>query len=159
VQFLVLLVVALGGIIAAAVLAVCGLVAVLRRTGRSQPAWLRAAALLTGAGAISMYVWGVVHVGFAVLDAEDGGTDSSPIRPCRDAGWEAARHVVGYQVSYVPLRFECRLDSGGWYAASSVPGYVNPATAVLGLTAAICGTLAAVAANHIDRPSPTPDRF
>src|SRR4029077_12636148 len=103
--------------------------------GRSQPVWLRATAFLTGAGAVAIYAWGVLHVGFAVLDAEDEGTDSSPTRPCREGGLERALHVDGYRVSYVPLRFECHLENGGTYATSSVPGYVNPAAAVLGLTA------------------------
>ncbi|MEU6540235.1 hypothetical protein [Streptomyces sp. NPDC047000] len=151
-QFLVLLIASLAGFITAAVLGVRGLMAVFRRTGRIEGAvWLRPAALLVGGAAIFMYMWGTLHVTLAVMQAEDGGTNSSPPGPCRAAGLDKASHVDGYRVSYLPIRFECRLDSGGAYASSSVPGYVNPAVAVLGLTAVTCGVLTAVAGERAGR--------
>ncbi|PJE97563.1 hypothetical protein CUT44_12570 [Streptomyces carminius] len=104
---------------------------------------MRAAALLAGVGAVTLYVWGLLHLAGAVAEAEDGGTDSSPLRPCHTADAQAASHVDGYRVSYVPLRFECGLTGGGAYDAPVVPGYVNPAVALLGLTAVACGILAA----------------
>ncbi|WP_327041821.1 hypothetical protein OG400_01175 [Micromonospora ureilytica] len=139
--FLGLLLAALGGAVAATALTVRGFRAVLRsneRVGR-----LRAVALLAGAATVAVYAWGLLHLGFAVLRAEDGGAGSSPIEPCREAGPQLASLVVGYDVSVLPLRFECRLSGGGTYVTSSVPGYVNPVAAGLGLVTATCGVLAA----------------
>jgi hypothetical protein len=143
--FLVLLVASLAGAVTATVLTVRGLVAVFRRNGRSGPGRLRAAALLAGAGAVAMYTWGMLHVGYAVMEAEDGGTGSFPIEPCRDAGTQLASRVDGYGVSFLPIHFECHLNSGGTYVTSSVPGYVNPAMAVLGLITAACAIPATTA--------------
>ncbi|WP_406072570.1 hypothetical protein [Micromonospora sp. NBC_01638] len=87
-----------------------------------------------------------------MLQAEDGGTGSSPIEPCREAGPQRASQVDGYDVSYLPIRFECRLSSGGTFVTSSVPGYVNPTTAVLGLITATCGILATTTAQRARPP-------
>ncbi|MEV4536195.1 hypothetical protein AB0J82_20605 [Asanoa sp. NPDC049518] len=97
---------------------------------------LRAVASLAGLAAVVVYAWGLLHVGYAVLRAEDGGTGSSPVEPCRAAGPSLASQVDGYDVDFLPLRFQCRLSGGGAYPAPSVPRYVNPAAAVLVLTAA-----------------------
>ncbi|WP_433312486.1 hypothetical protein ACQP0U_27325 [Micromonospora sp. CA-269861] len=148
--FLGLLLAALGGAAIATALTVRGLRAVFRKSERSGR--LRAAALLVGAGAVAMYAWGLLHLSHAVLQAEDGGAGSSPIEPCRQAGPQMASLVVGYDVSFLPLRFECRLSRGGTYVTSSVPGYVNQATAALGLITATCGVLAATTARSA-RPS------
>ncbi|MET7705241.1 hypothetical protein [Micromonospora sp. NPDC005413] len=94
----------------------------------------------------------LLHLGYAVMQAEDGGAGSFPIEPCREAGPQRAGQVDGYEVSYLPLRFECHLSSGGAYVTSSVPGYVNPTTAVLGLITATCGVLAATTAQRARRP-------
>ncbi|MER7892116.1 hypothetical protein ABTX15_20085 [Micromonospora sp. NPDC094482] len=151
--FLVLLVASLGGAATAAVLAVRGLVAVFRRNARSRPGWLRAAALLAGAGAVAAYTWGVLHVGYAVMQAEDGGAGSFPIAPCREAGPRLASQVDGYDVSFLPIRFECHLTSGGTYVTSSVPGHVNPTAAGLGLITAGCAVLAAATARRTRAPA------
>jgi len=98
-----------------------------------------------------MYVWGMLHVLGAVMQAEDGGTGSSPLGPCREAGDQIASQVVGYDVGYVGLRFGCRLSDGSTYTTSTVPGYVNPATALLGVTALV---LAAVPAERANRRTP-----
>ena len=82
------------------------------------------------------------------MQAEDGGASSSPLGPCREAGDQIASRVVGYDVGYVWLRFDCRLSDGGRYTTSAVPGYVNPATAFLGVTAIV---LAAVPAERANR--------
>ncbi len=124
--FLALLLASLVGVVVAAVLARRGFARA--RSGR-----LRTVVLFAGAGAVAVYTWGLLHVGWAVLRAEDGGTGSAPIEPC--AGPPMASHVDGYAVGYLPLRFECELSGGGAYVAPSVPGYVNPATAVLAMTA------------------------
>jgi hypothetical protein len=112
-----------------------------RRTGRN--AWLRCLAAFLGAGAAAVYTWGLVVVGFAVLDAEDGGTDSSPLRPCRVPGDpERAWNVDDYTVGYVPLRFVCVNEDGSSYIPGAVPGYVNPAAWGFGLAAAVCAVAA-----------------
>src|SRR5690349_7146638 len=83
----------------------------LGRTGvrRAQrQVWLRSGAALLGAAAAALYTPGLFAVALSVLDAEDGGTDSPPLRPCRTAGQpERALTVVDYTVSYVPLDFVC----------------------------------------------------
>ena len=122
-----------------------------RWSGCSPAGRLRAVALTVGAGAVAVYAWGLFCLGVAVLDAEDGGTDSSPVRPCREAGAEAAANVAGYGVGLVPLGFECRLVGGGSYTTTSVPAYVNPGTAVLGLTGAVCSGLSAGVAGRSSR--------
>uniref|UniRef100_A0AAU2JT91 Integral membrane protein n=1 Tax=Streptomyces sp. NBC_00049 TaxID=2903617 RepID=A0AAU2JT91_9ACTN len=105
--------------------------------------WRRGLTALLGAVAAACYAWGVLHVAGAVLGAEDGGTDSTPLRPCRTPGQEErASQVVDYSVDYVPLRFVCETADGGSYAAERVPGYVNPAVAVLALGAAGAGAAA-----------------
>ncbi|WP_433126911.1 hypothetical protein ACQPWW_29030 [Micromonospora sp. CA-240977] len=135
------------GAVTATVLTVRGVRAVVGKNER-----LRAAALLAGAGAIAVYAWGLLHLGFAVLQAEDGGAGSFPIAPCREAGTQRASQVDGYEVGYLPLRFECRTGGGGAYVTSTVPGYVNPATAALGLITATCGVLAGTTARHARPP-------
>lgn len=107
---------------------------------RERSVALRGLAALTAAGAIVVYVWGLLHVFGAVVEAEDGGTDSSPVRSCRTAGWEeraaAGVEITGYEVRVVPLGFVCGTSDGGRYDNGDVPGYVNPAVAGFGLTAA-----------------------
>ncbi|MEV5784934.1 hypothetical protein ACGFWD_23270 [Streptomyces sp. NPDC048448] len=107
---------------------------------------LRGPAALVGAAAVAVYVWGLLHVAGAVLAAEDGGTDSAPIRPCRTPGWqEWARDpgITGYTVSYLPVRFVCETGDGARYATGHVPRYVNPAFFCLAVAAvALAGTAA-----------------
>ena len=129
-HFLALAFLALTGAVTAVVLAVRAL-----RARRRQRGWKRVAVLLACSGAVSLYVWGVLHLLLAVADAEDGGTDSSPLRPCREGGYQIASQVVGYNVNYLWLSFGCRLTDGGTYKPSVVPGYVNPSVALLGVTA------------------------
>ena len=105
-------------------------IAALRRRG-----WRRAAARLAGAAALSVHAWGMLHVLGAVLEAEDGGAGGSPLGPCRAAGERNVGQVVGYEVGYGWLSFDCRLSDGGTYATSAVPGWINPAAAGLGVTA------------------------
>ncbi|MFG3322036.1 hypothetical protein ACGF3J_28655 [Streptomyces sp. NPDC048171] len=119
-----------------------------RREGRAPVAAPTAASPAAGApfrvlagcaaaGAVLLYAWGALCVAFAVLEAEDGGTGSAPLRPCRTGEHpELSARVVGYSVSWLPLGFRCETSDGDGYASDGVPGYVNPATAVLALTAA-----------------------
>ncbi|MFD8422837.1 hypothetical protein [Streptomyces sp. NPDC059466] len=119
---------------------------------------LRGPAALVGAAAVALYVWGLLHVAGAVLAAEDGGTDSAPIRPCRTPGWqEWARDpgITGYTVSYLPLRFVCETGDGGRYASGHVPRYVNPAFFCLAATAvALTGAAALDTERRARRSTP-----
>ncbi|MFJ9540912.1 hypothetical protein ACIRPX_27075 [Streptomyces sp. NPDC101225] len=146
----------LAGTATALVLVLRGLRKALSSARREPGQALRAAAFVLGGAAVGVYAWGMAHAGLAVLDAEDGGTGSSPIRPCREADPDRAVHVVDYHVGFVPLDFECRLSGGGSYTTSTVPGYVNPATAVLGLAGVVCGIFSAADAERRTRTSPTP---
>ena len=110
VHLLVLASASLAGAVVAVVLAVRALLALRRKRG-----WRRTAVLLACSGAVSLYVWGMLHVLGAVMQAEDGGTDSFPLVPCREAGDQIASQVVGYDVGYVGLSFDCRLSDGGRY--------------------------------------------
>ncbi|MCC8334389.1 hypothetical protein LMJ38_00350 [Streptomyces sp. R1] len=110
---------------------------------RKPGAPFRVVAAVTGWAAGLLYVWGLVCVGFAVMDAEDGGTDSLPPRPCRTGvPPELAGRVADYSVSYLPLRFSCETVDGEAYDSADVPGYVNPGVAVLAPTA-VAGAVAA----------------
>jgi hypothetical protein len=132
----------LGGMIIALVLIFCGIVLGALRGRHSRSLRLQAVALVAAAAAIGMYAWGLGSVGSAVLQAEDGGTDSSPLIPCRgEADAETVARVTGYQVGFMPPRFECSLSGGGSYTTSSVPTYLNPATVALSLMAFAFGVL------------------
>ena len=98
------------------------------------PVALRGFAALAGAVAAAVYAWGLLYVGGAVLEAEDGGASSSPILPCRVD--ERAVHVNDYSVSFLPLDFVCETNDGGSYRTEEVPGYVTPAAVGLALAAA-----------------------
>jgi hypothetical protein len=127
VWFLVLLFGFLIGIAAAPVMVVLGVMDAIRYGRRSRAELVRAGALVAFGVAAGVYTWGMLHAGSAVLTAEDGGTDSSPLIPCRgEADPATVAKVVDYGISLVPLRFECHLSDGGSYATSAVPGYVNP---------------------------------
>ncbi|MFI8951296.1 hypothetical protein ACIGO6_32855 [Streptomyces sp. NPDC053750] len=96
----------------------------------------RVVAAVAGGAAALLYAWGLVCVGFAVMEAEDGGTGSSPMRPCRTGvSPELSGRVIDYSVSYLPLRFSCETVDGEAYDSADIPGYVNPGVAVLALTA------------------------
>ncbi|WP_077798538.1 hypothetical protein [Streptomyces sp. JHA26] len=103
---------------------------------RGPGAPFRVVAAVAGGAAALLYVWGALCVGSAVMEAEDGGAGSSPMRPCRTGvAPEVSGRVVDYSVSYLPLRFRCETGDGDGYASADVPGYVNPGAAVLALTA------------------------
>lgn len=105
-------------------------------------ALLRGLALFSCALALALYGWGLLQVLGAVLEAEDGGADSAPVRPCRTA--QSGAGVVDYRVDYVPLRFVCETEGGGSYATDDVPGYVNPGAFGFGLA----GVLLAIGAGY-----------
>ncbi|MFF0449611.1 hypothetical protein ACFYT4_24895 [Streptomyces sp. NPDC004609] len=120
----------------------------LRRADRV--VWLRSLAALLVAGTAVLYAWGLLHVVGAVLEAEDGGTDSAPIRSCRTPGWQErtmANGIIDYRVEYLPIRFVCETNDGGSYA-TAVPGYINPSVLGFTLAAAVCAGAAAVASDR-----------
>ena len=124
-----------------------------RRAGRQ--VWLRSGAALLGAVAAALYASGLLCVAAAVLDAEDGGTGSAPLRPCRTTDRpERSLTVVDYSVRYAPLRFVCEQKDGGAYAADSVPGFVNPAVVAFALAAVTCAAGAGFDTRRTARPSP-----
>ncbi|MFG2682600.1 hypothetical protein [Streptomyces sp. NPDC048392] len=103
------------------------------RPGAGPP--LHALAAFAGAAALAAYAWGLLHVTGAVMES-NGGTGSAPAPPCRTPGHEErARHVLGQAVSFLPPGFVCETSDGGEYTSDDVPGYVDPAAAVLALTA------------------------
>lgn len=133
-------------------------IAVLARRRSGRPVWHRGLAALLGAVAAALYTWGLLHLAGTVLEAEGGGADSSPIRPCRVPGQtERAASVVGYRVDYLPLRFVCETKGGGEYApASAVPGYIGPAALGFALAAAVCAGAGAAGSRRADSASVSP---
>ncbi|MFE6283202.1 hypothetical protein [Streptomyces sp. NPDC057877] len=120
---------------------------VVRRVhGRRQGGLLGGVAAFAVLGSVLVYLWGALHVGGAVLDAEDGGTDSSPIRPCRreDTLEQSVQgiDIIDYDVSWLPLGFECETSDGGRYDSGEVPSYVNPAVFGLAIVGVGCGVAA-----------------
>ncbi|MEV7612756.1 hypothetical protein [Streptomyces sp. NPDC089799] len=108
---------------------------------------LRTAGFAQAAIAVGVYAWGLLNVTGAVVSAEDGGTNSIPLPPCRTQGWEhRAEAISGYRVEYVPLRFVCESDDIGTYT-TSVPGYVNPVAFLFGLGAVVSFAVAALDAD------------
>lgn len=96
-------------------------------------AGLRALGLLASGLALATYAWGLVHVLGGWMEAEDGGTDSAPMRPCRDhLEKERALQVVGYDLDVVPPGFSCELSDGTSVEIPVVPAYVTPTVIVLG---------------------------
>ncbi|MCP9945960.1 hypothetical protein LUX12_16035 [Streptomyces somaliensis] len=105
------------GTVAAAVTAF-GLVGYgLPTIGRGGPgAVARGGAALAGALAASVYAWGL---GSLFLD------ESGTAQACQDANPSLYGQVSDYSVSYLPPALDCRLASGGSYAAA-VPGFLTP---------------------------------
>ncbi|MET9680380.1 hypothetical protein [Streptomyces coeruleorubidus] len=85
--------------------------------GRGGPgAVARGGAALAGALAAVAYVWGLVS-----LFLDESGTAQA----CQDANPSLYGQVSGYSVSYLPPALNCRMSSGGSYAAA-VPGFLTP---------------------------------
>ncbi|MER6554415.1 hypothetical protein ABT148_24095 [Streptomyces sp. NPDC001725] len=99
-----------------------------RRGGRDAHTRVRAAAALAWACAFGFYTWGLLH--FAALD------ESRRPQACEERlGAERARSVEGYEYAFLPVEFRCVTTGGATYDAA-VPGYVNPAAGLFGVTAA-----------------------
>src|SRR5690242_18064988 len=120
--------------------------------------WLRALAALMGAATAVLYVWGLLHLVGAVMDAEENGTDSAPMRPCRTPGWEERAQdpgIVDYTVRYLPIRFVCETEDGDSYVTGAVPGYLNPGVLGFALAGAGCAGAARLVSR---RPGPRATR-
>ncbi|MEU5715524.1 hypothetical protein AB0G71_06985 [Streptomyces sp. NPDC020403] len=89
-------------------------------------------AALAGALAAVAYAWGLVS-----LFLDESGTALA----CQEANPSLYGQVSGYSVSYLPPALDCRLTSGGAYAAA-VPDFVTP---VMTAGAVIAATLALIA--------------
>ncbi|MDX3416056.1 hypothetical protein PV661_17565 [Streptomyces sp. MD20-1-1] len=82
----------------------------------------RAGVVLSSCAAICVYLWGLLHM----------PSDEAVYlrKACADAGGEErASRVDGYETSYVPLRFVCRVDGDGGF--STIPSWINPTVGVL----------------------------
>ncbi|MEV0012236.1 hypothetical protein AB0M10_00085 [Streptomyces sp. NPDC051840] len=98
------------------------------RAGRDAHTLVRGAAAAAWACALALFTWGLLH--FFTLD------ESRRAEACeKRLGAEKARSVEGYEFVWIPLEFRCRVTGGETYEAV-VPGYVNPAAGLLGVTAA-----------------------
>ncbi|WP_309097802.1 hypothetical protein [Streptomyces sp.] len=108
--------------------------------GRPEP-WpvhlMRRAAASAAWAAAAVYSMGF----FAVLASEseyNDGANSVPAPACRD-GFDPAtiQGLSHHRSSYLPLRFDCVRDDGSVYAGEAGYGWMNGATAVLALSAAL----------------------
>lgn len=135
-----LVAVVLGGLIAVPILLVLTVVVVVRRLLRRRPARgtaLRVAALLAACVAVATYSLGALYL------ASD---ESAAIARCQATVPTAyAGGRLTYDVSFIPLRGQCRVPGVGVFDTQGVsgnlfgplPGYVNPTVA-----AATCLALA-----------------
>ncbi|MFM9447043.1 hypothetical protein [Streptomyces acidiscabies] len=113
------------GLIATPWLLVRG-VGLLRREGTA----FRAAGVFAWAGAVGVYCWGLSQLVFF------DGPDMS--RACDSAVRQG--ELAGYEASFVPLRFGCRV-TGGATVDVYLPSYVN-------VVAAVCVVCAVVLTVH-----------
>lgn len=105
------------------------------RRGQLPPGRLRfrAGAVLSVCGAVCVYLWGLLHM---------PSDEAEYLRQaCTRAGGEQwAARVDGYETSFVPLRFVCRVDGDG--GISTIPSWINPTVGVLASLALITAAAA-----------------
>nr|WSX47627.1 hypothetical protein OG409_00725 [Streptomyces sp. NBC_00974] len=132
-------------------LAACGvylIAATTRRGGLADTVWgpWRDVALLCACGALTLYLWGCLHLLF--LD------ETRQFAACLEAGGpQKAARVDAFEGDFVPLRLLCHIDKGGSYSAG-VPGYVNPVVAVTMIGAVATGALAAAKRTQFKKKPP-----
>ncbi|MGY0066893.1 hypothetical protein ACWZEH_08665 [Streptomyces sp. QTS137] len=111
----------------------CSSVALRKQLPGTGRLWFRACIVLSICAAVCVYLWGMLHM------PSDEGVYLR--KACVKAGGEAkAARVDGYDTSFVPLRFVCRVDEGGSY--STIPPWINPAVGALASLALITGAAA-----------------
>ncbi|OKJ16697.1 hypothetical protein [Kitasatospora sp. CB01950] len=116
----VVLLMLLFGFLTTPVLILYGVRGLLRaRQAVSRAAILVAGSVLAWAMTIGLYTWGLLHLFIA--------DDYTEARACDAA---LGKSLVGYDPSFVPLRFDC-IGSDGHTASVVVPSYINPVLAVL----------------------------
>lgn len=129
----VVLLMLLVGAVATPGLALYGIRVLVRaRAAASRAMALLAASALAWATTIALYTWGLLHL----LMADDYTED-------RACGAAVGKQLVGYEPSYIPLKFDC-VSSDGRSVAVIIPSYVNPVLAVLVACAATLTVFAIV---------------
>ncbi|MGK5629197.1 hypothetical protein [Streptomyces sp. URMC 123] len=113
----------LAGLITTACFGIYGVIRLFRRP-QGLAAGLRTAGILAFTGAVGIYTWGLLHL--VIFD------ESIQAEACRQA--LDGKDLVAYEPSYIPLAFGCVAGNGKTYDVA-VPGYVNPAAGLLGVTA------------------------
>ncbi|KUM86601.1 hypothetical protein OIE43_19125 [Streptomyces pseudovenezuelae] len=112
--------------------------------------WLRAGCILSVCAAICVYMWGALHVLFM--------EDMNMRQACVAAGGEArASTVDGYEASYIPLRFTCRISEGGSYTAA-IPPWINPALSGLVGLGLITGVASGITRDDFKRDNVVPSQ-
>ncbi|MCX4395756.1 hypothetical protein [Streptomyces sp. NBC_01767] len=97
---------------------------------------LRSLAAFAAAGAVSLYVWGAIHL--VTLD------ETRRDLACKEAvGPAHVMEIDSYRPTYIPLGLGCHIENGTTYPAG-VPGYLNRAAAALALTAVVLGGFTAL---------------
>ncbi|MEU9783475.1 hypothetical protein AB0H92_21365 [Streptomyces phaeochromogenes] len=118
------------GVVVTPGLAIRGVRLLLRKNGRRDAQIVvKGVAVLAWACTVGMYGWGVLHL--LMLD------ESNQALACeKRLRSEQVKSVVGYEYSFLPLHFRCRVTGGQTYD-SVVPGYVNPVAGVFGVAAVV----------------------
>ncbi|MGW4229231.1 hypothetical protein ACWEF9_08065 [Streptomyces sp. NPDC004980] len=103
------------------------------RRSRTPPAVWRDLSLAAAGATLALYLWGCLHVLFV--------EDQEQAQECERNRPEGIPGLVGRRGDFVPLRLVCEVSDGRDFAVL-VPGYVNPALAVLLLLVLVCGLVA-----------------
>ncbi|WP_062014038.1 hypothetical protein [Streptomyces hygroscopicus] len=99
------------------------------RLRRTPFAVWRDVSLATVAAALALYLWGCLHVFF--LDDQDQSEKCELQRP------GGIPRLVGLRGDFIPLRLVCQASNGQDYSII-IPGYINPAIAILLPLALVC---------------------
>jgi hypothetical protein len=139
-------------ILAVALLAVPGLgghgVAVLVRGRRRRDRVLRGLAEVAFAATIAVYAFGAMS-----MFRDESGANAA----CQQAvGPAHSSDIAAYEISFLPVRFGCRVDRVGTWQVF-VPGFVNPAVLALSLVTVLLVALAWRAAQATPIPSTSGD--
>jgi hypothetical protein len=118
------------------------------RARRRRERVLRGLASVAAAATIAVYTWGVL----SMFQDESSAT----IGCQRVAGAAHVDDVSGYETSFIPLHFGCRVDGVGTIEGF-VPGFVNPTALTLALVTALLLAQARQARNEAPVPPATGD--
>ncbi|MFD4032481.1 hypothetical protein ACFWVP_18655 [Streptomyces sp. NPDC058637] len=102
------------------------------RTSLAVAVW-RDLSLAAAGATLALYLWGCLHVLFV--------EDQELAQECERNRPEGAPEMVGRRGDFVPLRLVCEVSDGRDFTVL-IPGYVNPALAVLLSLALVCGVVA-----------------